>query len=248
MKSFSLALCFLAIPLATGCASFSATMLHRGECNTGWEKERHLRGVPTHIRVDVIEKHYLVLDSDGKTVSRKSADFPIREVIYTPIETEKIFLVDLKRPGAGTINATIDLNADEQYFNQIETKVVDTTIDAVGDLLAQIAPGGLIGAPTAEGGEPKGDDPFKDRIKEVSSVVASEIFEIDSPSLERDMQDFLARHLNCCHTCSMLPTDAALPETPKLASLLMEPSPIPPGAVEVRRQTQGVDFSMFGPR
>lgn len=202
---------------ASGCASFSSTLLHRSEDNSGWEKKHLLRGVPvtlkvpTHVRIDVTEKHFLVLDStltpDGMriaSVHRISARFPIREVTYSMIETEKIFLVDLKRPGAGTINAKLTFDADEQYFTEVKTKVVDETIARVGNLIAQIAPSGLIGAPTAEEAKPAR---FRGRVKEVRNVVASQVFEIDAPDYEEQVRMFLDRHLNCCHDCGVLPID-----------------------------------------
>jgi hypothetical protein len=207
-----------------GCSSFSSTLLHRTEDNCAWKQERMLHGVPitlkvpTHVRVDVAEKHFLVLDQvqrkrrDGSTVTvqaihRKAAKFPLREVTYHMIETEKVFVVDLKRPGAGTIDAKLDFDADDQYFDEIKTKVVDETIEQVGNLIAQVAPSGLFGAPTADTAGEK----VSNRIKQVFTVVASNIFEIDAPDFEFQLRAFLDRHLNCCHDCGLLPVDTAPP-------------------------------------
>lgn len=213
---------FIVIALAaalSGCSSFSSTLVHRAEDNMAWEK-RKLHGVPitlkvpTHVRIDVTEKHFFVLNQakDDKTLvtrlERKAAKFPIREVAYHLIETEKIFTVDLKRPGAGTINAKVDFAPDDQYFNEIKTKVVDETIDQVGNLISQVAPSGLFGAPTSDA------EPGKfvsGRIKELPSVVASKIFEIDSPDFEIQVRAFLGRHLNCCNSCDLQPVDTTRP-------------------------------------
>ena len=188
----------------TGCASFGTNFLHRTEDNSAWQNEKHLRGVPvtlkvpTHVRIDVIEKSYLL--RNAKSVQRKNPAFPLRTVQYTPIETEKIFLVDLKRPGAGTIGATLKFDAQEQYFNSIKTDVTDETLSAISALVAQVAPGGLIGSPTNETGTPTA---FQQRIKELNSVVASNVFEFDAPDFEQQVTAFLSEHLNCCHDCGV---------------------------------------------
>jgi len=208
----------------TGCCSFSSTLLHRSEDNSTWDKKRLLQGVPitltvpTHVRIDVSEKHFLVLNhvdrlrTDGSTVrvkavQRQAAKFPLREVIYHVIETEKIFVVDLKRPGAGTVDATMKIDADDQYFDEIRTKVVDETMEQVGNLIAQVAPSGLFGSPTTRVAGAK----VSNRVKQVSNVVASRVFEIDAPDFEYQVRAFLDRHLNCCHDCSVLPVETVPP-------------------------------------
>lgn len=210
MRMFLIFVCLIAINSLAGCASFSTNMIHRSEDDSGWCREKHLRGIPvtlkvqTHLKIDVLEKNFLVLNQSRdeiKTaiVTSKQSKIPMRTVQYTPIETEQIFLVDLKRPGAGTIDANIDLDADAQYFKEIKTQVEDKTIDAVGNLVAGIAKSGLLGKPTSEGG---GVQPgFGNRVKVVTKVVASKVFEIDAPNFEVEVADFLNEHLNCCHTC-----------------------------------------------
>ena len=65
-------------------------------------------------------------------------------------------------------------------------------------LIGQIAPSGLIGTPTSEEQVPS---ELRGRIKEVSTVVASKVFEFDAPNFETLVSDFLGKHLNCCHDC-----------------------------------------------
>ena len=183
----------------TGCASFSSALLHRGEHNLGWEREKHLKGfpvtleVPTHLRVDIVKKEFLILE-DGK-VLRLDCAIPIREVQTDYVKTKQIFMVDMKRPGAGSLDTKIDLDPDTQYFDEIISTVSDTTIDQVSELIAGIAPEGLIGKPTNSAGD------LATTIKEVESTVASELFEIDDPNFELNLANFFDRHLNCCHTC-----------------------------------------------
>ncbi len=200
-----LTLCLTALILCqtlVGCSSFSANFLYRSEDNQSWLRKKHLRGVPvtlkipTHVRIDVIEKRYMFLNGDGKII-QDSPGFPIRSVKYTPIETEEIFLVDIKRPGAGTIDTTIEFDAENQYFKEIKTDITDTTIESISSLIGSIAPGGLIGAPTSE----VVPAAYTNRVKEVESVVASKVFEFEAPDFELLVGDFLGQHLNCCHDC-----------------------------------------------
>lgn len=202
------------MPLLLGCTSFSSVLLHRGEDNQGWEREKHLHGipitlkVPTHVRVDILAKHVFLLD-DG-TVKRSRAPFALRELNYNFIETEKIFTVDVKRPAAGRLNATVDLDPENQYLKQISEQLADETISEVGNLIAAIAPGGLVGLPTNDSRRATALD---ERVKEVTSVVASQVFEVDAPDFELQVMQFLNRHLNCCHDCGVLPVDALPPHT-----------------------------------
>lgn len=213
----------LVLLLQVGCSSFSSTLLHRSEGNCSWERQKPLHGVPitlkvpTHVRVDVAEKHFLVLNHIQKTtngemktvqaVQRRPAKLPLREISYHMIETEKLFVVDLKRPGAGTMGATVDFNSEQQYFDEIKTRVVDETIAEVGNLLATVAPSGLFGVPTTESTGAK----VRGRVKQVSTVVASKIFEIDAPDFEFQVRVFLDQHLNCCHDCGVLSPDLQPP-------------------------------------
>lgn len=196
----------LVLILFSGCASFSSTLLHRDSNNLCWQRKKHLKGmpvtleVPTHLKVDVIEKKYLILKRDAKTgentVQVLPCPTPIREVRKEFIKTKQIFVVDLKRPAAGTLNANIDLDPSKQYFNEIKTELSDTTIDAVSELIASVAPSGLIGAPTSSG------EAFNDNLKELESVVATQIFEINAPDFEMTLRNYMEQHLNCCHDCN----------------------------------------------
>ncbi|MCG8648759.1 MAG: hypothetical protein MI861_02940, partial [Pirellulales bacterium] len=56
---------------APGCSSTRSILLHRGQCDQSWQTERYLNGVPitvqvpTHIKVDVVEHHFLGLVPTG---------------------------------------------------------------------------------------------------------------------------------------------------------------------------------------
>ncbi|MCG8650021.1 MAG: hypothetical protein MI861_09315 [Pirellulales bacterium] len=199
---------------AGGCTSFSAVHLHRSESNTSWQKKRALHGipvtlkVPTHLKLDVVENHVLLLDDSQKLVQRTQAPVALRRVDTSFIETEKIFLVDIKRPGAGELDTTIDLDPESQYFKQIKETLTDETITQVGNLVQAIAPSGLFGVPTTEDETPS----ELAKVKLVSNVVASQIFEVDAPDFEIQLMAFLNRHVNCCHDCGVLAGDHQRPQ------------------------------------
>lgn len=221
-------LLFCVVLASIGCSSFKTNFLFRSEDNSHWQREKHLKGVPvtlkipTHVRIDVIEKRYIFLGVGQKGIVDLKQNFPLRSVEYTPIETEKMFLVDLKRPAAGTIDATLDFDAEQQYFNKIQNNVTDQTVDAVSALLEQVAPSGLLGAPTNEG-DAATNPKFSKRIKEVTTVVASKVFEFDSPGFEDNVTQFLCDHLNGCHNCNLNDLPLGVPNKSEPAT--EQPSP-----------------------
>ncbi|MBM3999785.1 MAG: hypothetical protein FJ297_09655 [Planctomycetes bacterium] len=193
-----------AIGCSAGCTSIRSVMLHRNECNTGWQKTRHLPGVPitlkvpTHLQVTVVEKHYLARD-DKQQFVRIDLPIPIRKV-YTEFRyTERIFTVDFKRPASGLLDLDVTFRDDDQYFKRVKQKVVDETIEDVAKLVESIAPGGLIGGVgTASKGA--GDD-----LREIESVVAVNLFEIEDPNFEIQVTEFLNCHLNRAHDAWVMP-------------------------------------------
>lgn len=210
-----LAICTLTLlPFVAGCTSFSATHIHRDENNLSWEKRRALHGipvtlkVPTHMRVDILDKHVLIA-SDIGVVKRSSPRVPLRKIETEFIETEKIFLVDIKRPAAGVLNTTVDLDPDSQYFTQIKEELTDETITQVGNLIAAIAPGGLFGAPTSDDANKTSE--LGENVKVVTNIVASQVFEVEDPNFEISLMAFLDRHVNCCHSCSTIQHDQKAP-------------------------------------
>ena len=191
---------------AIGCTSMRSIFLHRDESNTSWTKERRLPGVPitlrvpTHLRVTVVEKHFLVVNSGtGETrVTRVNLPSPIRAVTHELVYTEKIFTVDFKRPAAGKMKLSAEF--ENQYFKKIEHEVEDETIEQVANLLSKIAPGGLFSP--ASIGESKA---FADNVQEVDSVVAVRLFEIDEPDFEEQLTAFLDCHVNQSHDAWVSP-------------------------------------------
>jgi hypothetical protein len=149
--------------------------------------------------VAIIEKHFLTIGADQR-VQRAELSVPIREVQHELLHTEKIFTVDFKRPAAGTMKMSLDFKDQQQYFSSIEHEVVDKTIEEVSNLLGTIAPGGIFTRVSS-----KSAAKFDQEVKEVESVVAARVFELDDPDFERQLSAFLDCHISQSHDAWVVP-------------------------------------------
>ena len=184
------------LPLV-GCGSSKSTVLTRDEMNLGWQTISGVHGVPitvkvpTHVKLYVYKKHFLSVDSVGDV---NKVSFMNTEDMYDfgqeYIVTEKIVMVDFKRPAAGAFN--LDVEYDNQSIKRIQQDITDETIARTGEFLSQLGGLGLSLANTpGEGG-----DQIDKLTREVKSVKAVGIFEIDAPDFEQQVMDFLDSHLN----------------------------------------------------
>lgn len=188
-----------------GCTSISSTLLTRDESNNCWEKHPHLKGipitlnVPTHMKIYVYDKHFLSADEvGGQDVIRPvETDIPIRDFSHELLYTDKIFTVDFKRPAAGSYNLRLDMS-DKQYFEKIQHDVTDETIEKVAGLVEAVVGGPLI-TPSALASKPD--------LKEVQSLVAVGVFNLDDPDFEQQVVVFLNCHLNKSHDAWVVPPD-----------------------------------------
>lgn len=194
--------CFLAISLiltyASGCKSISSQLLDRDEVNGSWRKTK-LRGVPitlnvpTHVQIQIVDKTLLTAGSDRKAVLVFDKDTKFRDVRTEFIIGKKIFMVDLKRPAAGSLDYTAEFS--DQYFSKLQSKINDQTIEqtskAIERILGKVAPQGLIAAPTAARQKDAAIN-----LTEVDSVQAAGVFDLDAPDLELQIEEFLNCYLN----------------------------------------------------
>jgi hypothetical protein len=186
--------------------------------------------VPTHLKLYVFEKHYLepvkakvkepVLDDkgkpekddDGKPVEQDvekvvgiapvNMDVVVRDFANEFMYTDKIFVVDFKRPPAGTSNLNVDMTND-QYISHIQHDIQEDTIEKVSGLLgAFIGAGGLKSAGKEEETPPKSSGPA---LTEIKSLVAVGIFEIDAPDFEHKVKQFMDCHVNKAHDAWIVP-------------------------------------------
>lgn len=227
----------LVVCMAGGCTSFKSTMIHRDGDHESWSRQPHVKGFPitvsfpTHIRVDVIEKFYL--HKPKSDFELLDTPVPIRAVDYEVLRSEKVFFVDLKRPASGEITAAIDLDAETQYFTSIANKVEEQTLQDVAELVRAVAPNLLTGAQTAEK-TGKGGKEINASVFEITSTVASYVFDLDEASYEHQVALFLDDHLNCCHTCRIVAPSVKSPtvlpnidETPVGPTQGTNPPPAP---------------------
>lgn len=190
-----------------GCSSIRSTLLTRNEHNTGWSQVPHLKGVPvtvkvpTHLKVIVKEKHFLANTSVGGINRYDYIKLPTpMRYVETDVEySEKVFTVDFKRPAAGTMNLTLDMDAEKQYFDQIQHEVEDQTLDQIGSLVGSLGQAGLFGAASTNTND------SDNNLKEVESTVAYQLFEIDDPNFETQVKEFLNCHINKAHDAWVVP-------------------------------------------
>ncbi len=125
-------------------------------------------------------------------------DVVVRDFAHEFMYTEKIFVVDFKRPAAGSSNLRVDMT-EEQYFDQIQHDITDSTISAITGLLGASTPG-FTGAPAGDRGVGAQPDLFP-----IRSLVAVGIFEIEAPDFEQQVADFINCHINKAHDAWVVP-------------------------------------------
>ena len=199
MKPLTLKCCILLISVSAicGCSTSSSTFLFKDEFNLNWLNIKHLKGtpitlrVPTHVKVYVYEKKFLQAVTAGgvKEIKFIETATPMRDFAQDFIYTEKIFTVDFKRPAAGTLNLQVDYTAD-QYIDSVKQDITDETIARTGEFFQRLGASGLIQTSANAGKN------VEENIKEVKSVIAVGVFEIDAPDFETQVMDFLNIHLN----------------------------------------------------
>ena len=127
---------------------------------------------------------------------------PPQYQVETQLEyTDKIFLIDFKRPAAGTLdlkNAKMD---DQQYFSQVQAEIEEKTIESIGgalktitDPLVSLRPKMSNSAKPTSASTPEGES--KDDVNFQKSVVAIQRFDISEPGWEDEMMWFVNEKLN----------------------------------------------------
>jgi hypothetical protein len=151
MNRYACGLLMMLASALTGCQSFSTTMLNRRGDNSLqgnsngvaklFHKTRPYKGipitlkVPSHLDVSIKEVYYVGIKGDR--IESLLPDTRLLNVETEIIKTDKVFTVDFKRPGAGSLDLDLAFNKD-QYFSQIVSKLDDSTIEEAGKLAAQL--------------------------------------------------------------------------------------------------------------
>lgn len=199
--------------VVVGCKGVGSNLVHRNQSNSAWEHKK-LKGipitveVPTHVRVSVIARHSFYGAELTPVAHCGSA------VKYDFIRTKKIFTVDPKRPAAGTAKWNIDLEG--QYVKKAESEISDLTIQQTSVAIENVIKSGGFGALFRPAGEEtQGSqkkmvdgmvvDPTEEQqYRHIDSVTATRIFDIEDPSLEDQVAEFLRCHLNEAHVSPAL--------------------------------------------
>jgi len=190
----------------TGCKSSRSTVFFRDEMNSEWETEK-ANGipitvkVPTHLKLYVYEKHFLENATVGSVNTVRYLELPVvlRDFAHDFVYTEKMVLVDFKRPAAGAFNLEVDFTED-QYIQKVQHDITDETIQRVTEFVDTLAPQGLF----RQASDGPGAD-VERKIKEVKAVVAVGMFEVDAPDFEAQVAEFLNCHINKAHDAWVVP-------------------------------------------
>lgn len=220
MRLFASSLLLLST-LSIGCQSFSSTMLNRFDNNSFrgnsngmtklFNKTRPYKGVPitlevpSHLDVYIDETYYMTLDENNLEAVELLPETRILDVRTDVIKTAKVFTVDFKRPGSGTLDLNLTFN-DKQYFDEIKSKIEDTTIKDTAALIGQVI--GSVKAPKTSAGPSEDDKTFMEQqnIIRDTRVVAYQRFDINAVDFECQVQEFINTHLNGCNQCARPPS------------------------------------------
>lgn len=213
----------LLLLLTTGCTSLRTTFFSRLEDDTLLkENEKPVHGlpvmvkVPTHLELRVEEIVHLVREPNTTNLHTLSPDSQLLRSVQADLRfTEKMFVLDPKRPASGTAaygmtfqskpkansNAARDAAAESAghgYLQGLKYKVDDQTITNVTAFLANIAP--LLASPIAA--EPSSEMGPVVGLYTTQRTIAFGLFDLASPDFENEVNSFLELHLNACQPCN----------------------------------------------
>lgn len=254
----------LVLMAVTGCNSIRTSVLHRldNDSVVVQETNKNLRGlpvklkVPSHIGVTIYEEQVLIAstkkdnsDTTATGYSLISFNPPQIKVDTELCYTDKVFLVDFKRPGGGVLDVTGAEFDNQQYFKDVQASVEEQTLADIGTALQtvqglQINPvpnqNGETADPTDASTE---EDDSANGVDFQKSVIAYKRFDISEPGWEDRMNCFIQQYLGSgdyiagqpchsgvCHVDSAEPrslSKTAVTEHPKATMVVPEaPSPI----------------------
>lgn len=220
---------FICMFLATGCSSIKSTHVERDLSLCGWRTTK-LHGtpitltVPHHYKITIIDVCY---EKAGNVLRDKDSDekpITTREVAFEVEESQEIFTVDFVKPGAGTLHATANLDADKQYFSGIETKIVDNTIQEITNSVKTLSStlAQFRSAPHT----------FTDlTITQHKRVVAVAYVDVADPTAKEKIHEFLWHHLNNCNNCMPNPATTEVTSSKTLAATGNFEAPAPQSLV-----------------
>jgi hypothetical protein len=105
------------------------------------------------------------------------------------IYTDKVFLVDFKRPAGGILDLKQASMDDEQYFKNVQAEVQERTIQDISTAIATLTPGN-----SNNKAVPKSANTPADAVSDVNfqkSIVACQRFDISEPDWEFRLSEFV---------------------------------------------------------
>lgn len=216
----------LAMIVIGGCTSFRTTALYRFDNDSVTPEctNKKLKGlpvklkVPSHLAVTIFEQQVLLAKGTGDTAQYALVSFsPPQLMVETElVYTDKVFLVDFKRPAAGILDLTEAKMDDEQYFSNITAEVTERTINDINTSLGTLQPAltqfKKPKVPTAKATTANSPEADADNVGFKKSVIAYQRFDISEPDWECRLQEFVNCQLNRCGTsCPPITTPMAAP-------------------------------------
>lgn len=211
----------LGLAMTCGCNTFRTTAVDRCENDALVVNPEHpMKGipvslrVPTHLELSVIETTYWEKqDNPGQkpTLVPLHTCRPTRTVSHNVCYTEKVFLVDPVRPGAGlqaygfTFKSNKEGNekdAGKGYLDKVAYKIDDQTITESANLLADSL--SLINAFTVSSANQPSTN--EGRLVATDRTIAFTRLDINSLCFEDDVAQFLDVNVNrACSSCTICP-------------------------------------------
>jgi hypothetical protein len=185
----------------SGCTSMTSTLLNRDDQdNFTRDGKIPAKGipitlrVPTHLKVWIEEEYYIQKKKDGMDgLEVLQTGKPVISVVTSFDYEEKIFTVDFKRPGAGTLQTDIKIDKDSHYFTQIHSKIVDNTLQEITKVVKQFS--APLGIKTSVGAT------IKDNLIVDTRTVAFTRLDINACDFEQQLMSFFNQHINDCNSC-----------------------------------------------
>lgn len=214
-----------------GCSSMKTTFFTRHEDDTLCKDNDHpvngvpvMLKIPSHLEIKVQEVLHIHQNQANLTLL-DTGNRAIRIVEPQLRFTEKMFVVDPKRPFSGSSSYGFTFrggsNTDGSkkpesghgYLSALKYQVDDETITNATTLLASVAP--LLGIGVSKEQEPNNDPKTLNGVLTTKRTIAYGIFDISSPNFEDDVRSFIELHVNQCNPCD--PMSGSIYSQPILA-------------------------------
>lgn len=219
-----LTLIALTVVIGSGCNSIRTTALDRSENGalSCAPESSALKGVPvmlrvpTHIEVKIYQRDFWYQNTGSNKLVLVPNQLQSRYVKTEIKRTEQMFVVDPKRPaaGTGTYGFTFSSagenspNPGHGYLTGIQYKADDETLLKSASLVNSIASALLAPTPASPGTNSSALKRANEaEIPTVSTdrLIKMKRFDLNSPSIDSDIKGFLDANLNNCNSCANEP-------------------------------------------